>query len=91
MTMTITEKHATIINEIARQIAQGTMDISDVALPTRTSMNADQNGNILVDKKLLAWIRRLPDEDCIMVLSEIDQHGWDSAIKLIDIMKKGGY
>ena len=34
----------------------------------------------------LAFIRSLPDFDLIMLLSEINDHGWEEARKLLPLM-----
>lgn len=56
----------------------------------RTNWNTDETGNIIADEELLAWIKSLEDFDLIMLLSEINQHGWDAALQIIKSMKDAG-
>jgi hypothetical protein len=78
------------ITAMATLITQGRMPIGAVKLPTRTSMNSDTSGNIIASTELLAWIRGMPDYDLIMLLSDVDQFGWDTTLKTIEQMKRAG-
>ena len=44
--------------------------------------------NVIVDLQTLAWIRTLEDFDLIMFLSEVNDHGWDVAMRTKSIMEK---
>jgi hypothetical protein len=76
------------ITALATLIAQGHMPIGAVKIPERTSLHSDASGNIIVSTELLGWIRGIPDFDLIMLLSEIDQNGWDSTLNTIKLMKR---
>jgi hypothetical protein len=84
------QRHDSTILEMATLIAQGRIPIDSVAIPTRTSLHSDINGNIIANTELLAWMRGIPDFDLIMLLSEIDQYGWDFALKTIKMMQDAG-
>lgn len=44
--------------------------------------------NIKVSESVLRRIRALDDFDLRMLLSEINDHGWDVARKLLDVIEK---
>ena len=84
------EFHKDTVTALATLITQGRIPISAIKLPTRTSMNSDETGNIIASAELLAWLRGIPDFDLIMLLSDIDKHGWDTTLTTIELMKKAG-
>lgn len=45
--------------------------------------------NIKIDADTLSFIRKLDDFDLVMLLSEVNEHGWDKAKELISLMRQG--
>ena len=84
------EEQSEVVKAMAELIVTGKVPAGAVSLPTRTSVNTDELGNILANAELLAWIRKLPDFDLIMLLSDIDQFGWDMSLQTIAVMKDAG-
>jgi hypothetical protein len=44
--------------------------------------------NLRIHKSQISTIRSLPDFDLIMLLSEINDHGWEVAKHLLPLMRK---
>jgi hypothetical protein len=44
--------------------------------------------NLVIDESVLDFIRGLKDFDLVMLLSEVDEHGWDKARALIPYIRK---
>lgn len=44
--------------------------------------------NIKIDADTLSFIRKLDDFDLVMLLSEVNEHGWDKAKELIPFIRE---